>query len=258
MIDGQHTTISTGHRSASRQSANLAETRLWNSRFLSREERDVLAEAFGSPRSLHANADLVREGESSDAISIVTEGWACRYTTTRDGGRQLTALLVPGDVGNLDSLLLEPLHYGVRTLTKAVVVALPRDRASELAAQHPGIARTFTWLALVENTILSKWAQSLGRRTAKERLAHLLCELSVRLGGEHGNTSSFAYPLTQEHVADALGLTSVHLNRTMQALRGNGLIETCQRTITLLDVARLRQIAGFDPRYLQAAVRTSS
>lgn len=228
----------------------LAGTRLWQSRFLSREERAALADATVSLRSVGPNIDLVREGERADGVLIVTEGWACRYTTTRSGGRQLPAVLVPGDVGNLDSLLFDRLDYGVRTMTAVAVAAVPRDRALALAAQHPGIARTFTWLALVENATLSKWALSLGRRSARERVAHLLCELSVRLEAEDGNVSRFALPLTQEQIADALGLTAVHVNRTVQQLRSEGLITTAQRTMTLPDVARLRRVADFDPRYL--------
>lgn len=91
---------------------------------------------------------------------------------------------------------------------------------------------------------------SLGRKPAVERLAHLICELSVRLDAQSGNESSFAIPLTQEHIGDALGLTSVHVNRTMQQLRGEGLIVTAERMVTLTDVAALRRIGGFDPGYL--------
>lgn len=252
MIEVQPSETLSGNRIAPRHSSRLVGTRLWASHFLSRDERDALEDAVVSTRSVNANTDLVREGERMDTLFIVAEGWACRYTTTREGGRQLPALLVPGDVGNLDSLMFDRLDYGVRTLTQATIVALPRDRALALAAQHPGIARTFTWLALVENAILSKWALSLGRRSAKERLAHLLCELSVRLDAEDGNESSFAFPLTQEQVADALGLTSVHVNRTMQQLRSDGMVATANRTIILPDLQGLRQIGGFDPRYLHA------
>lgn len=220
------------------------------SRFLLREEQHALEDAALPAKSVGAGIDLVREGERADSIFIVTEGWACRYTTTKEGGRQLSALLVPGDVANLDTLMFERLDYGVRTLSRAMVVALPRDRALALAAQHPGIARTFTWAALVENAILSKWALSLGRLSSRERLAHLLCELSVRLDAEDGDQSSFAFPLTQEQVADALGLTPVHVNRTMQQLRSNGLVVTANRAVTLPDVPSLRRIAGFHPRYL--------
>jgi len=199
------------------QLSRLVGTGLWTSRFLSREERDALGNVVVSTRSVSANTDLVRQGERADSLFIVADGWACRYTTTREGGRQFPALMVPGDVGNLDSLMFDRLDYGVRTLTQATIVTLPRDRVLALAAQHPGIGRTFTWLALVENAILSIWALSLGRRSAKERLVHLLCELSVRLDAEDGNESSFAFPLTQEHIADAPGLTNIHVNRTNAA-----------------------------------------
>ena len=250
MIQAQASETLSVDRIAPRQPSRLAGTRLWASRFLSREERDALEDAVVATVSVNANTDLVREGERTDTLFIVVDGWACRYTTTREGGRQLPALLVPGDVGNLDSLMFDRLDYGVRTLTQTTIVPLPRDRALALAAQHPGIARTFTWAALVENVILSKLALSLGRRSAKERLAHLLCELSVRLDAEDGNESSFAFPLTQEQVADALGLTSVHVNRTMQQLRSDGMVASANRTMTLPDVQGLRQIGGFDPRYL--------
>jgi CRP-like cAMP-binding protein len=230
--------------------SELAGTRLWNSRFLSWEEQHALGSAVSPARTVRANADLVREGARADSVHIVVRGWACRYATTRDGARQLPTLLVPGDIGNLDSLMFERLDYGVRTLTEATVVGLPREQALALAAKHPGIARTFTWLALVENAALSKGVLSLGRRSARERLAHLLCELSVRLDAEDGGESAFPFPLTQEQVADALGLTPVHVNRTMQQLRGEGLVVTADRTMTLPDVARLRRIGGFDPGYL--------
>jgi urease accessory protein UreF len=103
---------------------------------------------------------------------------------------------------------------------------------------------------MVENAVQSQWALSLGRRSARERLAHLFCEMSVRLDAEDEGESSFAFPVTQEQVADALGLTAVHVNRTMQQLRAEGMVVTGSRTITLPDVQGLRRIAGFDPRYL--------
>jgi CRP-like cAMP-binding protein len=240
-------------RTAPRPLSMFSRTRLWAAGFLSREEQHALEGAATPVKSVGPNIDLVREGERADTLLIVTDGWACRYTTTREGGRQLPALLVPGDIGNLDSLMFDRLDYSVRTITQTMIVALPRDRALALSAQHPGIARTFTWLGLIENAILGKWTLSLGRRSATERLAHLLCELSVRLGAENDEESSFAFPLIQEQIGDALGLTSVHVNRTMQRLRTDGLIETANRTLTIPDVAKLRQVGGFDPRYLHMA-----
>ena len=255
MIEGSHLSISPVTRTVPGPPPSLANTRLWASGFLSREEQHALEDAVSPVRTVAPNIDLVREGDRADALFIVTNGWACRYATTRDGSRQLPALLVPGDVANLDSLMFDRLDYGVRTITHSKIVALPRDRALALSAQHPGIARTFTWLGLVENAIQSKWMLAIGRRSALERLAHLLCELSVRLGAGHDGESSFPFPLTQEQVGDALGLTSVHVNRMTQHLRANGLIASASRTITIPDVAKLRQIAGFDPRYLHIAPR---
>jgi CRP-like cAMP-binding protein len=228
----------------------LWSTSLGRSSFLSQDERTALKRAVVSSRSVNAHVDLVREGELADHLFLTIKGWACRYTTTREGGRQFSALLVPGDLCNLDSLLFDRLDCGVRTLTPATIVALPRESAWALAEQHPGIARTFTWLAFVENAILGRLALTLGRRSAKERLAHLLCELSARLDMGHGDESSFEFPLTQEQIGDALGLTPVHVNRTMHILRAEGLVTITNRTMNLPSVAELRQIGGFNPSYL--------
>lgn len=235
---------------ASPSPSRLIGTRLLESRSLSQEERRALGDAVSSPHSVRTGTDLVQEGQCSANLFIVVDGWACRYMATNGGERQVSALLVPGDIGNLDSLLFDRLDYGVRTLTDATVVALSRDRALALAALHPGIARTFTWLAMVENVTLSRWALSLGCRTAREQLAHLFCELSARLDAEDGNQSSFDHPLRQEQIGDAIGRTAVHVNRTMQQLRAEGLIVTEGRRMIIPDVARLRRIAEFDPRYL--------
>jgi CRP-like cAMP-binding protein len=241
-------------RTAPRALLSLSRTRLCASGLLSREEQHALEDAVSPVKLVGPHTDLAREREGADLLSIIVDGWACRYTTTKEGSRQLSALLLPGDVGNLDTLMFDRLDYGVRTITEAKIVTLSRDHVSALAAQHAGIARGFMWLGLVENAILSRWGMSLGRRSAGERLAHLLCELSVRVGAENNGESRFAFPLTQELLADALGLTAVHVNRTMRQLRTQGLIEIENRTLTIPNVAKLRQAGGFDPRYLHIAV----
>ncbi|GAA3709345.1 Crp/Fnr family transcriptional regulator [Sphingomonas cynarae] len=228
----------------------LIDTRLWNCGILSIEERHALRDAMLTAKSVPAYTDLIREGDDTGSLFIVLSGWACRYATTNAGARQLSAIMVPGDVGNLGSLMFDRLGYGMRTLTKATVVALPRQRALTLAAEHPGIGRAFTWLSLIENAILSQWTLSLGRRLSIERLAHFLCELSARLGAERDNQSRFAFPLTQETIADMLGLTPIHVNRKIQQLRASGLVVNVDRTMWLPDVARLRALGGFDPGYL--------
>lgn len=253
VIEAQRLESRSTARAEPRSPMPLGNSRLLTSRFLSREEQHALRDAALPVRTVGAGTDLVRKGEYTDSLFII-DGWACRYTNAQKGDCPLPALLVPGDLGNLQSLLFDPLDYGVRTLTEARVVALPRDRALALTTKHSGIARTFSWLALIENTTLSKWA-SLSRRSSKERFAHLLCELSIRLDAQHGNESSFMFPLTQGMIAEALGLTSVLVNYIMQQLRAEGLIMIGNRTMTLPDVAQLRWVSEFDSSYLQISPR---
>jgi CRP-like cAMP-binding protein len=249
-LKAQHDGSSSKGRTLAPASSRLRGTRLWTTGFLSLEELDALEAVALPDRSYGPGTVLIREGEAADTVFILIDGWAYRYATTRDGGRQLPALLVPGDIGNLDALMFDRLDYGVQAITQVTILSLPRDRMRVLFAQHPGIARTFTWLAMVENTILSRWALSLCRRGAVERLAHLLCELSVRLAGEDGDVSKFPFPLTQEQIADALGLTSVHVNRMMQTLKSQGLVTINNRNMVIPAVAKLRRFSGFDPSYL--------
>lgn len=194
--------------------------------------------------------DIICEATQADNLLIVACGWAYRYSCVADGGRQLTALLVPGDLANLDTLLFERVTYSVRTLTEATVVALPRCQALALADEYPGIARTFTGLAMIENAIASKWMVSLGRRSARARIAHLLCEIGIRLGVEDGTEITFPFPLRQEQIGDVLGLTTIHVNRTVGVMRDEGLIKLCDRVLTIPNLAALRYVARFDPSYL--------
>ena len=228
----------------------LLDTRLLDCSMLSSKERYELQDAMLPAKLIPAYTDLVREGDEVDSLFIVMSGWACRYAITSAGARQMPAIMVPGDVSNLDSLMFAQLDYGVRSLTPVTVVALPRQRAHALMSEHPGISQAFTWLALLENAILSQRTVSLGRRSSTERLAHILCELSARLGVERDNESRFAFPLTQETIADLLGITGVHVNRTIQHLRADGLVVDADRVMWLPDVARLRALGGFDPGYL--------
>lgn len=243
-------------RSATRAShprspeATLLGTRLAASPFLSSEERHALESITLPPRSIAAYKDLLRQCEPAHHVEILIEGWACRYKTTREGHRQIVALLIPGDVANLDTSLFTRSNYSARTLTAAKTISVARDRISSLAEQHIGIAKTRAWLAMRENAILSQWALCLGRLSARQRLAHLLCELSVRLGNAVETESRFELPLTQEQIADMLGLTAVHVNRMVQQLRAGGLIDTHGRAMTITDMAALRRIGEFDPAYL--------
>lgn len=239
-------------RTILRPAPSLGDTRLAALPFLSAEERTALDDCPASRRSFKAGADLIGEGEAVDHLYFLVEGWACQYITSRDGRRQISALLVPGDVCDLDALLFNRLDCGVRMLNAGTVLAVPRDRVAALAGTYPGIAQGFTWLGFAENAILARRTLCLGRLSARERLAHLLCEVAVRLGfNDDGGEISFDMPLTQEHLGDMLGLTPVHVNRTMQQLRSDGLLASTTRRIAICDVAALRRAGEFQPHYLR-------
>lgn len=208
-----------------------------------------LADFPSTPRAIRPGVDFVREGEGIDQVHILVDGWAYRYKTKRDGLRQVVAVLLPGDCANLDAFAFSRSDYGVRALTPVKVATVRRDRLEELAERHVEVARAFARAAMAENAVLSQWALRLGRQSAAQRLTHLLCELSTRLGAD-GPAARFDLPMTQELLADTLGLTAVHVNRTMQQLRAEGLIATAGRTVTIPDQAELRRVAEFDPAYL--------
>jgi len=206
-----------------------------------------------APRPVNANVDLVRQGDRENRVHLIVEGWACRYRVLRDGGRQIVALLVPGDVANLGALMPGASTCGVRTIGRARIVSFPGEAMTALMNNDVDVSRTAMRLMLQENAILAQAAVRLGRQSARQRLAHLLCELAERLGCRpRGGALRFVMPLTQEHLADVLGLTSVHVNRTVQQLRRDGLVRTVGRTVTLPDHARLAAEAEFAPAYLYA------
>ena len=231
----------------------LQGTSFVNSAFLSPEDRQALAKITTIPRTLRAGVNFISEGERTESVYIITEGWACRHKATREGGRQVTKFAIPGDRCNLDSFLLSEVNFGVRTLTAATVVGLPRDRVQALAAKRPGVARAFTWLAIMENAVLSEWLFSLGRKSARARFAHFLCEMSIRLGGQDENQASFDLPISQEQISDVIGMTAVHANRIMQQLRSERLIDYEGRHFIILDTVALHRAGEFDGSYLHAA-----
>jgi CRP-like cAMP-binding protein len=230
---------------------DIRNTGLWRSNFLTEAERFALEQAATPPKRFEGHRDIICEADKAENLLLVTSGWVCRYTCAPDGGRQVTALLVPGDIANLDSLLFSRVTYTVRTLTPATIVALPRSRALALVDEYPGIARAFTALAIIETAIASKWMLSLGRRSAHGRIAHLLCEIVTRLGVKGEKDIIVPFPLRQEQVGDVLGLTAVHVNRMIRQLRGEGLIDISDRGLRVCDLVALRHAAGFDPAYLQ-------
>jgi CRP-like cAMP-binding protein len=183
------------------------------------------------------------------------EGWAARYKLLPDGARQITAFLIPGDFCDLHVTILGEMDHGITTLTRSRVAFVPRARIEELT-ERPSLVKAFWWSTLVDEAILRAWIVNVGRRDAFEAVGHLICELYVRMkniGLVDGRR--FDLPLTQEEIGDALGLTSVHVNRVLQRLRSEDLISFRQGLLTIHDYPALEKASGFNPNYLHIEPR---
>lgn len=218
---------------------------------LSDEDEEVIHAVCRHARAVPARQHIIAEGEKPDHLHIMVEGWAARVKNLPDGSRQITAFLVPGDFCDLYVTILGEMDHDVVALTDARVAYVPHQEMEDLPRNRPELGRALWWATLVDEAVLREWVVNIGRRDAYRRIAHLFCELHARLQMVGlADDDSFSLPLTQEVLADAQGLTPVYVNRTLQTLRRQGLIELSQRTLTILDVAGLRKAGGFDPNYL--------
>ncbi|MBR0834404.1 Crp/Fnr family transcriptional regulator [Bradyrhizobium manausense] len=196
--------------------------------------------------------DLIVEGDAVDSIRIVLSGWAFRHKTLEDGRRQIVNFILPGETCDSHAYLLSTIDHSITTVTSVAYAEIKRARFEKLLASDWALAEAFMCETLINSAIQREWTISLGRRVALERVAHLLCEIFERLrpvGLVDGNSCSF--PVTQTELADATGLSVVHLNRTIQELRATGLITLRERTLTIGDLDALRSAALFSPGYLQ-------
>ena len=220
---------------------------------LTPNDRQALANACRDVRSIPADRYIARTGDRPGYVHLILEGWAVRCQLLSDGSRQITAFLLPGDLCDQHVTILGAMDHDIRTITPARVAHLPNGELEELARKSPQIARALWWSTLVDEAVLRAWIANIGRREAYQRVGHILCELHVRLENIGlTNGAQFELPVTQEELADALGLTPVHVNRMLRRLREEGLIFTRRPWITLRDIARLREACGFDGAYLDS------
>ena len=223
---------------------------------LSDEDREALWDLCSDVREVPARRHILSDGERPDHVHIILGGWAARYKVLRDGARQITAFLIPGDFCDLHVTILREMDHGILALTPATVAYIPHQAMQDLPLNRPALARALWWATLVDESVLRAWIVNIGRRDAYEGIAHLLCELHARMRNVGlVQDGTFSLPLTQEEIADALGLTPVHVNRVLQRLRKQGLITLEARRLTLVDPEALRDAAGFDPSYLHERAR---
>ena len=199
--------------------------------------------------------DLTREGDRPLHCPLLLEGFACRYKVLESGQRQIMAFHVPTELCDLSSLLLRRLDYSIGTLTPVTVALIPHAVLLGWAKSYPGLGRLLWHATLVDAAVSREWIVNVGRRTAYQRTAHLLCELMLQMRSA-GLARGLAcdMPLTQVELADALGLTPVHVNRTLQWLRSEGLVEFTGGVLTVRNWRELKRAASFDPAYLHQSM----
>lgn len=182
---------------------------------------------------------------------MILEGFAARYKVLENGGRQFTSLQVPGDFVDLHAFLLKTMDHGIVALSPCRVICAEHSRLRAITEEAPHLTRLLWLDTLVDGAIHREWIVAMGRRSKTSHLAHLVCELFVRLQVvNRTNGMNFHLPLSQVELADVLGLSVVHMNRVIGALRRSNVIGWANYKVTILDWDRLQQVAEFDPTYL--------
>jgi CRP-like cAMP-binding protein len=222
---------------------------------LSDSDKSRLRDAARDVRTYGPRQDIIQEGDRPDEVHLMLDGWATRYKLLSNGDRPILAYLIPGDLCDLHVALLDEMDHSIGTLSPCRVALIPRARIEELLQDGP-LARALWWSTLVDEAILREWLVTTAHRPANQRIAHFICEMLLRskaVGLTDDDT--FELPITQEELGDTMGLSTVHVNRTLQELRGKGLIESKGKLVVIDDLERLMRFADFNPNYLHGHQR---
>lgn len=200
---------------------------------------------------IEPRCDIIGDGQRPEHNNLMLEGWGARYKDLPDGERQIVGFLIPGDFCDLHVTLLGKMDHGICALTRCRVAYVPDQLLTRITSSSATLARAFWRSTLVDEAILRSWVINNGQRDAVEAVAHLFCEMHLRMTNvglvrDH----QFTVPVTQQDLGDALGMSMVHTNRALQNLRAESLIQFAKKELTILDLDRLRQRARFDPSYL--------
>jgi CRP-like cAMP-binding protein len=222
-------------------------------------EKAAIAALPVTLRDLKAHQDIVREQDRPSQCCVLLEGFACRYKGLPGGKRQIVSFHIPGDIPDLQSLHLEVMDHSLATVVASKVAFIPHDTMRAFIQAHPRISDIFWRDTLIDAAVFREWVANVGRREAYGRIAHILCEVYLRLRAV-GLVDGQAYtmPVTQAELADASGMSTVHVNRTLQELRGDGLIKTPKAgRVIIQDWDGLQKAAEFDPTYLHIKKSTA-
>jgi CRP-like cAMP-binding protein len=222
---------------------------LW--RPLTPEEQQAVLDLPHQIEDVLPNRYLVREGDRPNHSCLLVEGFAFRQKVLVDGSRSISAVHMKGDMVDLQNSLLGVADHSVQALTRATVAFIPVDEIRRLAFAFPNVGLAMWHDTLVDGSVFREWIANIARREAAARLSHLLCEFGLRLEAIGlGDRLSFELPMTQEQLADATGLTAVHVNRTLRELDERGLIDRSKKYVAVADWKKLEVAGGFDDTYL--------
>lgn len=218
---------------------------------LSDEERAILETFARRKVRFAAKSDIVSTGDSPRDSCLMLSGFSARYNLLGDGRRQITAVHMPGDFVDLHSLLLSSMDHSVLALSECEVALVPHTTLRELTLSQPHLTRMLWLLTIIDAATYRQWLVAAGRRSSPSQIAHFLCEMYSRLEVvQQVDGFSFRLPISQVELSDAMGLSVVHVNRTLQKLRRQGLIEWHGDLVRILDWVGLQRLAEFDPTYL--------
>lgn len=231
--------------------APLLDKLSYRANFSEAEKSAILGLPFTLKR-LERHQFLIREREKATHSCVMLSGYSIRSKLVGSGNRQIVSIHMKGEVVDLQNSLLRTADHSVQMLTDSRVALIPREAVIELTLEHPRIGHAMWIDTLVDGSIFREWITNIGRRQARERLAHLFCEFSLRLRvAGLGANNEYELPMTQEQLADATGLTPVHVNRTIKTLEQEGLIERSNpRAIRIGDWRKLADAGDFDSNYL--------
>jgi CRP-like cAMP-binding protein len=198
-----------------------------------------------------ARTDIISEGDHVDHIHLVLSGLAARYKLLPNGERQIMAFLVPGDLCDLEVFILDEMDHGICATSDVKCALIHKDKVEEMLTESSNLTKALWWSTMTDSAVLRERIVDHGRRDARERLAHLLYEMLIRyriVGLTQDD--AFEFPVTQEELADASGMTPVHVNRTLKQLRDEGVVDFRGKIVKIIDPSRVRELAQFNANYL--------
>lgn len=225
--------------------------RLTSRSVLTRSEQDAILDLSCHAANVRANHDFVGLGERVDHTSLIVERLVGRFDQNADGARQITAIHVKGDMANLHSVVQPQATSALQALSPGKILRIPHSAIRHATARYPALAEALWRDCMVDGAILSQWVTNVGTRDARSRIAHLLCEIATRLSAAVDSKFAFAFRVTQANLASATGLTVVHVNRILRALRQAGLADVRRDTVEVADWEGLCAVGDFNPDYLQ-------